>query len=203
MKNKKEKISKNELKKYNETINFLDKANPEEIYKYFEKKNEFYFKLSDKIINKLLKKKDKLINLALAKFSFDTDIPNYFYETSKDESIKLAAISNERRISPMYCFMGGMYDEKKLHLFLQNASLKELEIFFSGARYNEFHIEAFLDKKPPYDKITNKKYIQILNYLEKNPNIKEKTMQDFEDGWGWYANKRISEKFKFIKLRNQ
>ena len=36
MKNIKEKINKNELKKYNETINFLDKANPEEIYKYFE-----------------------------------------------------------------------------------------------------------------------------------------------------------------------
>ena len=31
MKNIKEKINKNELKKYNETINFLDKANPEEI----------------------------------------------------------------------------------------------------------------------------------------------------------------------------
>ena len=203
MKNKKEKISKNDLKKYNETINFLDKAIPEEIYKYFEKKNEFYFQLSDKIINKLLKKKDKLINLALAKFSFNTDISDYLYETSTDESIKLASISNERRISPMYCFMGGRYDEKKLHSFLKNASLKELEIFFSGTRYNEFHIEALLDKKSPYDKIPNKKYIQILSFLEKNPNTKEKTMQDFEDGWGWYANKSISEKFKFIKLRNQ
>ena len=203
MKNKKEKINKEELKKFNELIDFLDNANPEEIYKYFEKKNEFYFDLKSKIVQNLLKKKDKLINLALAKFSFSSDVPDYLYETSKDESIKLAALNNEKRLSPMHCFFGGMYNEENLNLFLQNASSKELEVFFSSAKYNEFHIEKFLDKKPPYDKVQKKKYIQILNYLEKNPNIKKKNMGDFEDGWGWHANQRVSERFKFTKLRNQ
>jgi hypothetical protein len=203
MKNNK-KISEKEIeKKLNETIDFLEKASPEEVYKYFEEKNEFYFDLKSKTMQNLLKKKDKLINLALAKFSFDVDVSNYLYETSKDESIKLAAISNEKRLSPIYCFLGGMYNEKKLDLFLKKASLKELEIFFSSAKYNEFHIESFLEKKSPYDKIPQKKYNQILNYLEKNPNIKKKDTDEFEDGWGWYTNQKVSEKFKFIKLRNQ
>ena len=48
-----------------------------------------------------------------------------------------------------------------------------------------------------------KNIFRFLSYLEKNPNTKEKTMLDFEDGWGWNANQRISEKFKFTKLRNQ
>ena len=205
MKNNKKKISEEEIIKFNELNNFLDKASAEEVYKYFEEKNEFYFDLNSKIIQNLLNKKDKLINLALAKFSFDSDVADYLYETSKDKSIKLAALSNQKRLSPIYCFFGGMYDEKKINSFLKNASLEELEAFFSNVKYNEFHIESFLDKKPPYDKIPEKKYIQILDYLDKNPNIKKKDMNDFddEDGWGWYTNQRVSEKFKFIKLRNQ
>ena len=204
MNTNKKKISEEEKKKFNELNNFLDNSSAEDIYEYFEEKNEFYFDLKSKIIQNLLKKKDKLINLALAKFSFDSDVANYLYETSKDESIKLAAINNEKRFKPMYCSFGGMYDEKKINLFLKNASFKELEAFFSNTKYNEFLIESFLDKKPPYDKIPKKVYIQILGYLEKNPNIKEKDMSDFEDdGWGWYTNQRVSKKFKFAKLKNQ
>ena len=202
MKNNKKKISEVEKKKINKLNNFLDNSSAEEIYEYFEEKNEFYFDLKSKTIQNLLKKKDKLINLALAKFSFDSDVANYLYETSKDESIKLAAINNEKRLKPMYCTFGGMYDEKKIDLFIKNASFKELEAFFSSKKYNEYLIESFLDKKPPYDKISQKKYIQILEYLEKNPNIKEKDMKDFEDGWGWYTNQRVSKKFKFVKLKN-
>jgi mRNA-degrading endonuclease HigB of HigAB toxin-antitoxin module len=70
MKNKKEKINKEELKKFNELIDFLDNANPEEIYKYFEEKNEFYFDLKSKIVQNLLKKKDKLINLIQFKWIY-------------------------------------------------------------------------------------------------------------------------------------
>jgi hypothetical protein len=199
----KKKIEEKITKDLNETIKFLDSASAEEVYKYFEEKNKFYFELKDKIIIKLLKKKDKLIHLALAKFSYNCDIPNYLYETSKNQGIRLAAITNENRFISMYCHLGGNYNVKKMHLFLKNASSKELEVFFSFKKFSEFLIETFLDKKPPFDKISKKKYIEILNYLDKNPNIKEKDMKDFgNDGYYWHTNQKVSEKFKFVKLRN-
>ena len=69
------------------------------------------------------------------------DVSNYLYETSKDESIKLAAISNEKRLSPIYCFLGGMYNEKKLDLFLKK-----------GGKFNKVNIKDinFDEEKPVF-----------------------------------------------------
>ena len=196
------KKEKEAQKKIEEVTDFLNSASPVDIYKYFETKNEIYFKLKDKIIQKILKKKDKIINLALAAFSYDDDLVEYLYAKSNDLSIKLAAITNSKRWTPIFCTFFGN-DEKKLVSFLKKAKPKELEAFFSHSNYNEYFIDQFLDKSKPYNLIPEKKYAEIIGYLEKNPNTKEKSHNDLarDDGMGWYENQKLAEKFRILKLK--
>ena len=196
------KKEKEAQKKVEEVTGFLNSASPVDIYKYFETKNEIYFKLKDKIIQKLLKKKDKIINLALAAFCHDEDIVEHLYEKSNDLSIKLAAINNNKRWWPMFCTLFGN-DEKKFVPFLKKATSEELQAFFSHHNYSEFFINQFLDKSKPYNLIPEKKYAEIINYLENNPNTKEKSFNDFasDDGNGWHENQKLAEKFRIFKLK--
>jgi len=196
------KKEKEAQKKIEEVISFLNRASPVDIYKYFETKNEIYLKLKDKIIQKLLKKKDKIINLALAEFCHDKDIVEYLYAKSNDLSVKLAAINNTKNWWPIFCTLFGN-DEKKFAPFLKKAKSEELEAFFSHPNYSEHFINQFLDKSKPYNLISEKKYTEIISYLEKNPNTKEKSYNDFDsdDGWGWYQNQKLAEKFRILKLK--
>ena len=78
-----------------------------------------------------------------------------------------------------------------------------MQAFFSHSSYNEHFIDQFLDKSKPYNLISEKKYTEIIGYLEKNPNTKEKSHGDFasDDGMGWYENQKLAEKFRILKLK--
>ena len=82
-------------KTYDEVCIYLNNATPNEIFKYIETENKIRFYLKDPIIIKFIAKKNKLIDLALARYSSEKEIVEYFYENSKEKTIKLAALRNE------------------------------------------------------------------------------------------------------------
>ena len=153
-------------KTYEEVCVYLENATPNEIFKYFETENKIRFYLKDPIIIKLIAKKNKLIDLALAKYSSEKEIVEYFYENSKDKTIKLAALRNEV-VSPHLYFL----QEEKINLFVKSASSEELKLFFRNQNLTFVDLENILERKNSFKLIPDEKFKLIVLYLFYNPYI--------------------------------
>ena len=182
-----------------ETILFLENSSPNEIYNFFEKEKKYVFKLNHPLIQKFIKNGNKLILMALAKFSNDFDTVKYLYENSKDVAIRIAALSNDRQFFDVmfYTLMGIRPEVKQIKNFLDKSSLSELKSYFQNKNFREDPIIDFLEKRSPYDNIEKEKYKTILLYLLKNPNrISKYDMGNMpEDGLTWHANYQASNLF--------
>ena len=153
-------------KTYEEVCVYLENATPNEIFKYFETENKIRFYLKDPIIIKFIAKKNKLIDLALARYSSESEIVEYFYENSKDKTIKLAALRNEV-VSPHLYFL----QEEKINLFVKSASSEELKLFFRNKNLTFTDLENILERKNSFELITDEKFKLIVLYLFYNPYI--------------------------------
>ena len=181
-----------------ETILFLENSTPNEIYKFFETKNKYVFKLEHPLIKKFIKDGNKLILMALAKFSHDFDTVKYLYANSEDTAIRVAALSNDKQF---FNIMFYTFPEtpviKEIKEFISNASYSEFKAYFQNKNFSEGLIIEFLEKKSPYEDIEDEKYKAILLCLLNNPNRISKynigNMPD--DGFTWYQNNKVSELF--------
>ena len=153
-------------KTYEEVCVYLENATPNEIFKYFETENKIRFYLKDPIIIKFIVKKNKLIDLALARYSSEKEIVEYFYENSKDKTIKLAALRNEV-VSPHLYFL----QEEKINLFVKSASSEELKLFFRNQNLTFVDLENILERKSSFKLIPDEKFKLIVLYLFYNPYI--------------------------------
>ena len=153
-------------KTYEEVCVYLENATPNEIFKYFETENKIRFYLKDPIIIKFIAKKNKLIDLALARYSSEKEIVEYFYENSKDKTIKLAALRNEV-VSPHLYFL----QEEKINLFVKSASSEELKLFFRNQNLTFVDLENILERKSSFKLIPDEKFKLIVLYLFYNPYI--------------------------------
>ena len=153
-------------KTYEEVCIYLENATPNEIFKYFETENKIRFYLKDPIIIKFIVKKNKLIDLALARYSSEREIVEYFYENSKDKTIKLAALRNEV-VSPHLYFL----QEEKINLFVKSASSEELKLFFRNQNLTFVDLENILERKSSFKLIPDEKFKLIVLYLFYNPYI--------------------------------
>ena len=153
-------------KTYEEVCVYLENATPNEIFKYFETENKIRFYLKDPIIIKFIAKKNKLIDLALARYSSESEIVEYFYENSKDKTIKLAALRNEV-VSPHLYFL----QEEKINLFVKSASSEELKLFFRNQNLTFVDLENILERKSSFKLIPDEKFKLIVLYLFYNPYI--------------------------------
>ena len=153
-------------KTYEEVCVYLENVTPNEIFKYFETENKIRFYLKDPIIIKFIAKKNKLIDLALARYSSEREIVEYFYENSKDKTIKLAALRNEV-VSPHLYFL----QEEKINLFVKSASSEELKLFFRNQNLTFVDLENILERKSSFKLIPDEKFKLIVLYLFYNPYI--------------------------------
>jgi len=185
-----------------ETILFLENSSPNEIYNFFEKEKKYVFKLNHPLIQKFIKNGNKLILMALAKFSNDFDTVKYLYENSNDVAIRVASLSNDRQFFDVmfYTFMGITPEIKQIKNFLDKSTLSELKAYFQNKNFREDPIIEFLEKRSPYDDIEEEKYKTILLCLLKNPNRLSK--YDIgnmpEDGLTWHANYKASSLFEEV-----
>jgi len=183
-----------------EVILFLENSTPNEIYKFFESgKCKYGFKLDHPLIKKFIKDENKIILMALAKFSHDFDTVKYLYENSKEAAIRIAALSNDKQHFDVmfYTFLGITPEIKKINDFLKKASTSEIKAYFGNKNFRENHILDFLDKKIPFDNIDEGKYKLILLCLLKNPNrLSKYGPGNFPlDGFTFAENHRVSEEF--------
>jgi len=181
-----------------ETILFLENSTPNEIYKFFETKNKYVFKLEHPLIKKFIKDGNKLILMALAKFSHDFDTVKYLYANSDDTAIRVAALSNDKQFfNIMFYTFPETPAIKEIKEFISNASYSEFKAYFQNKNFSEGPIVDFLEKKSPYEDIEEEKYKAILLCLLNNPNRLSKydigNMPD--DGYTWYLNNKVSELF--------
>jgi hypothetical protein len=153
-------------KTYDEVCIYLENASPNEIFKYFETENKIRFYLKDPIIIKFIAKKNKLIDLALARYSSEKEIVEYFYENSKDKTIKLAALRNEVVTPHLY-----FWQKEKINLFVKSASSEELKVFFRNRNLTFVDLENILKRKNSFELITDEKFKLIVLYLFYNPYI--------------------------------
>ena len=153
-------------KTYEEVCVYLENATPNEIFKYFETENKIRFYLKDPIIIKFIVKKNKLIDLALARYSSEREIVEYFYENSKDKTIKLAALRNEVVTPHLY-----FWQKEKINLFVKSASSEELKLFFRNQNLTFVDLEDILERKNSFELITDEKFKLIVLYLFYNPYI--------------------------------
>lgn len=153
-------------KTYEEVCVYLENATPNEIFKYFETENKIRFYLKDPIIIKFIAKKNKLIDLALARYSSEREIVEYFYENSKDKTIKLAALRNEVVTPHLY-----FWQKEKINLFVKSASSEELKLFFRNQNLTFVDLEDILERKNSFELITDEKFKLIVLYLFYNPYI--------------------------------
>ena len=185
-----------------ETILFLENSTPNEVYNYFEKKNKFVFKLKHPLIQKFIKKGDKLILMALAKFSHDFETVKFLYSNSKDVAIRVAALSNDKKLFNFFFYSTwATLDIKEMKKFLKKASNSELKAYFQNKHFSEDPIFEFLEKKSPFDDLEEEKYKNILLYLLNNPNRISKygmgnmPMDGVGGGLTWHANYRVANLF--------
>ena len=182
-----------------ETVLFLENSSANEIYNFFEKEKKYSFRLKHPLIQKFIKDGNKLILMALAKFSHDFDTVKYLYENSNNVAIRVAALANDRQIFDVmfYTFMGITPEIKQIKKFLDKSTLSEIKAYFQNKNYREDQIIDLLEKKPPYDDIEEEKYKSILLCLLKNPNrLSKYSMGNMpEDGLTWHANYKASNLF--------
>ena len=153
-------------KTYDEVCIYLNNATPNEIFKYFETENKIRFYLKDPIIIKFIAKKNKLIDLALARYSSEKEIVEYFYENSKEKTIKLAALRNEVVTPHLY-----FWQKEKINLFVKSASSEELKLFFRNQNLTFVDLENILERKSSFKLIPDEKFKLIVLYLFYNPYI--------------------------------
>ena len=194
-----------------------EKAKTYDEIKYILKKKDYGWPDEKQSIEKLKKfGKDKNVELAVARFCDTREIREKLFFSSKNKQTKLACLEAED-YRPLWLHY--LEVDKRYSKFLKVATDEELYAYFTNKNFDHFFIEHILDREKPYDKITEKKYRNIIIILENNPfTKKEPDLDDFNeydaegnyqshDGYGFYLAQKTFEKFKkelakIKKLRN-
>lgn len=213
----------NELtKKIEDQLDFLNKANNDEICEYLKNlKNDYVYNLEyhpkiKRIWTKIFNNKSKDVRLALIKYYPGKELAERFLLESKDKELRKECLKKKIRFGPLFSLLG-IYQKKDIIRFLQKASDEELYIYFTRDDVNLMTVKPIFErdeyKHSMFAKISDKLYRNIVLILEDNPNMFKEPNSlsdeyDFEmGGMSWYEDKKTYEKFhqelKIIKkLRN-
>jgi len=210
------KKEKEELAKINAdaliSLSFLEKTNsPTEIYKHL-RENKISFNTDNpqakKVVSKLVNHKSRLVQLALAEFYPGNNITEKLFLKSKDKEIRMACIKKQEEWLPLWHSL--LEPEKGFIKFLKKADDRELYTYFTKKYFRLHLIQYILEKKWPYNKISERIYRNIILILEDNPNTEKKpTIFDYgsDDGYGWFSDDKTYKAFwellkEIKKLRN-
>ncbi len=172
---------------------YLLHSSPEEIYKWFEKYKDFTWSYYDlvrskkkddtsyineeakdyKFLNELIKKDNNLIKLALAKFTHDSDLLKDVFNSTKDEGIRCAVLSNdgeEFRISHIFGSSVDFNDDELLY-FINHSTEAEKFSFFSNKAFEENQLEKLYERNRIFAKLTDKQWCECIHASYNNPAI--------------------------------
>ena len=209
------------LKQSNNKINKA--KNSQEFCEAFKERCEMRYGFSaampgsKEILKKIKNTKDKNIQMCIALYYKDEDVTEKLYFKTKDEKIRIACLEKES-YSPLWQDIEDI--KKDFFKFLKTSTDKELYSYFINKKFKLMYIERVLEKKWPYNKISEKLYRNIILILEDNPNtqvdpdnltenykIQVPDIKDDYDGWGQYTDQKIFKAYKkelnlIKKLRN-
>ena len=202
--NKDKKELEQRAKKASESLNFLEKASPIEIYHHLRDNkiafNRNFNEQTKKVVDKLLNHKNKIVKLAVAEFYNDDEVTEDIFFKSKDKDIRIACLKKDFTF-PLFIglgFFGSKTQEAIFNKFIKQANDKELYAYFTNKYFRLSYISSLLEKESAFKKISKKKYEKIILILEHNPNLQKKpdlNNYSAEDGYGWYSDDRTYEKF--------
>ena len=209
-------------KEIDDELNFLDKANDEQICEYLKNlksKNSYnleYHPKIKKVFTKIFNNKNKIVQIALVKFYPGSELAERFLLESKDKELRKECLKKKVSFGPLFSVLG-LYKKKDIIQFLKKASDEELYIYFTRDNINLMTVKQIFerdeDKHSMFVKISDKLYRNIVLILEDNPNMHKEPdslSDEYDFEWGGmscYEDKKTYEKFhkelKIIKkLRN-
>ena len=138
----------------------------------------------------LIARNEPLINLALAKFSFDDDIVRELFENAQgaddqSQAIVLSALSNQCVDTPVPgCIFGINSDSKdKINAWFKSASENCIIALFENPNIDNRFLYDFLKGKENWLVIDEKRRIRAIYALSSNPRMKTPYYDEFRIHW--------------------
>ena len=196
-------------KEIDDELNFLDKANDEQICEYLKNlksKNSYnleYHPKIKKVFTKIFNNKNKIVQIALVKFYPGSELAERFLLESSDEELRKECLKKKALFGPLFHRIGG-YDKKFIQ-FIKKATNKELYLYYTHPAVDLNSLRDFFQRDEDEDnlftKISDKLYRNIVLILEDNQNLQTRpnSLSDEYDyemgGMSWYEDKKTYEKF--------
>ena len=172
---------------------YLLHSSPDAIYKWFEKNKDITWRYYDlvsskkkddtsyrseegrdyKFFNELIKKDNDLIKLALAKFTNDQDLLKDVFNSTKDEGIRCAVLSNEGGEFLNQHIFGSLVDfnDDELLYFINHSTKAERFAFFSNRTFGDNQLADLYERKRIFAKLSEEEWCNCIASSYDNPHI--------------------------------
>lgn len=146
----------------------------------------------------LLKRKEPLIDLALAKFTIEDEVARELFQRNDSESsaLRLAVLSNRvvgknglNRL-PQVLFTKGFHDDGATLKWLAKAPASELIALFNNPCLDDIFLNDFLDGKEPWKAVSEDNRMAAVLALSKNPRINQE-YDGYMDAWAEYSHSAV------------
>ena len=158
---------------------FLLKANPEEVYRYLLDDKNKDLRYTEFVLSELIKRKEKLIDLAIAQVADDENIFKKLYAYN-DRALRIAILENNRNLfghvnpfSDQILRKSWLTKDQFLQILKDQNFAHEKVALFSNSSFNLFSLEDVYNKEKPYNELTEDEWFEVLHATSLNPNIKK------------------------------
>ena len=147
---------------------FLLKANPEEVYRYLLDDKNKDLRYTEFVLSELIKRKEKLIDLAIAQVATDENIFKKLYAYN-DRALRIAILENNRHLfghvnpfSDQILRKSWLTKDQFLQILKDQNFVHEKVALFSNSSFNLFSLEDVYNKDH-YSKKELKDFVENLN----------------------------------------
>ena len=186
---------------------FLLKANPEEVYRYLLDDKNKDLRYSEFVLNELIKREEKLIDLAIAQVADNENIFKKLYSYD-DRALRVAILENNRKLfghvnpfSDQILGKSWLTKDQFLQILKDQNFAYEKVALFSNSSFNLSSLEEVYYKKNPYNELTEDEWFEVLHATSLNPNIKinpDNNLNNVSDGLSDYYDKKTITKIWLI-----
>ena len=187
---------------------YLLKASPEEVYRYLLDEKNKDLRYSEFVLNELINRKEKLIDLAIGQIANNENIFKKLYAYD-DRSLRVAILENNKtlfgHLNPFSEHILGkswLTEDQFLQILKDQNFAYEKIALFSNSSFSLSSLEEVYYKNKPYNLITEDEWFQILHATSINPNIKRdpdnNINNNFSDGLSEYHDKKTITKIWLI-----